>query len=963
MAITLLKLHCDDQGCPLSHRKDFVPAELIRNDVTKENLHVLFVGEGPAEWETRKHRPFFGVSGTSLRKAIRYAMPKGVDFNYGFSNMVRCWPLDENDKTRPPSQEEMRHCRHFLMRDIEKADPDVIVALGRHSGLEFIEGFRTVQESQGFYEKRHIAGRDRIVMSTWHPAFVGRQKKVLPVWIDDIKMSFRLAQGWWPNKEWGQRGKSTLLKTVPEILEYCDHLQFELDPKAMVATDVETANLHKVYGNKLAMIQFAEDIHEAYCIPLDHPQTPLAPDEVAVAKERLVKLFTDPVSFRYWLTHGGKFEQTLIGHHILKRGEAGNRPFRNAPMIDTMAFAYVLNENKAGLGSKRIAVTYGLKSNAQFYLRFRHYEEAALEKRAGGNLLDLPLDSLVPFGQTGYEPNLTDYGGMDAYVTKRLFEALREEAVIQRYYKKAMALLEHLFSPVFRTLSIIERNGFWANLQHVQMLKDPKRSPIIRRLDEIEEEIKSLPTCKKANEIIDKKKGRGNKPLFYKPWRVDLAKTDHVRTWLVDILGLEPLSRGKTGVASVGKEFLHHHSGYPEVDLVSEHRGLAKLKSAYANQIIGFIDPKRGHEDCQDGRVRCDIHFTSTVTGRASASNPNMQQQVRSDSDAKAAIKNIFQAEQPGLQDSFTVDFKKGPPALHKINKEPKNALVQLDFKTNEVRWWGIISQCPALAEAFNNGKKALDAFRADPTNDNLRKIAEVASDIHKQTASTMYQVAIEDVVKDQRQASKNIVFGWMFGRGVRAIAAQLKNPDVEAVAKLIEKFGNQFPTGRDHLDDSVAVGRRQGFIDSLIGRRRRLPGFAFLSHDMEEDDRIIVAECDRMAKNSPIQGIASDAAFIGTSLFCDYIVEHQRWSWLAQNVVHDSCVYQVPIAELEESVHVAEDIFTNKTMQYMTEHWGVEFPCPIEVDFEIGLTWGKLHKWDFTPHGMHQIVENLKAA
>ena len=140
MAVSLLQLFCEDQGCPLYHRRDFVPAELIRNDSTRENLHVLFVGEGPAEWETKKGRPFFGVSGTTLRKAIRYAIPKGVDFNYGFSNMVRCWPLDENDKTRAPTAKEISHCRHFLERDIAHTDPDVIVTLGRHSGAEFVDG-------------------------------------------------------------------------------------------------------------------------------------------------------------------------------------------------------------------------------------------------------------------------------------------------------------------------------------------------------------------------------------------------------------------------------------------------------------------------------------------------------------------------------------------------------------------------------------------------------------------------------------------------------------------------------------------------------------------------------------------------------------------------------------------------------------------------------------------------------
>jgi len=970
-----IRLQCENTNCSLHQRGDFIPCELKIRSEHLERLDVLFVGEAPGTTEVHINwkRPFVGISGTLLRRALKQAAGDRL-YNVGYSNTVRCLPLDNAGEIRKPTPQEIGNCQTFLERDIQLTDPKVIVLLGGSaiSGL-LPSKSKKVTTERGQYHFMEIAGKQRVVLSTWHPAFVGRQKNVLPIWYDDLKLAFRLADGWLPDPAFAKIGESVLLKNVRDVLEYCDHLQNGLTIDDMVSVDVETKNLNKVYGNKLGMIQFATDIDKAYCIPIDHPQTPFDPVELDQVKMRLRKLFTDPVSFRYWIAHNGKFEQIIIGQHILGPTRSGiPRTFKNVPMIDTMAFAYVLNENKVNAGDDG----YGLKDLAKGLLRFFYYDDKTLEARSKGGLLDLPLESTIPYGKPGWAPNLTDYGGMDAYVTQRLFRALKADAFEQKYYKKATAILEHLFGPTYRLLSKIERNGFWANLSHLNTLKDPVKSPIFKRLEEIDKhEIKKFETAKKANKVLALRKSHGNLPMFGESWVLELSKPDHVREWLIEQCGLEALEKTDSGLPSIGKKFFQEYKDtVPEVALVEERRGLAKLATSYVNQLIEYIDPKfrddpdpetRWHnEDCQDGRVRPDFWFTSTVTGRGSASKPNMQQQVRPDSPVKAAIKSIFQAEQPGVQDSFKIDFKKGPPSLIRPDAAPENCLVQLDFKTNEVRWWCIVSGCPDLARAFNNGKALLDQYRKDPTNKELGKRAELAGDVHKQTASKMYGVDIDKVTKAQRTDTKSIVFGWMFGRGTYAIAAQIhKNKkDTEA---LVKTFGEGFPAGRDWLWDQPNVARRQWFVESPIGRRRRLPGYLVQGdkdfEDLEDEDRKLVGECNRMAMNSVIQGIASDAAFIGASLFADYIEDHDK-PWIVQNVVHDACVYQVPITELEESLAVAEDTFTTKTMSYMTEHWGVDFPCPIEVDFDIGLAWGHLQKWDMTTPSLEKIKASLFA-
>lgn len=1376
-----LPIDCSDTACPLYGRRDCVPAELACHH-EDEVCDLLFIGEAPGKTEVDKRRPFVGESGRLLRKAIKEASPGPV--NVAYSNVARCLPLNEAGDIRKPVAAEVKACQHFLMADIERLDPDVICLLGASAIELFLPDRPTVHAERGRWRRVNIAGRDRIVMTTWHPAYVLRQFSALPMWFTDLQLCLRMGAGWRPRPEWGAVGQSRCLKTVEEVADLVETM-LSLDRSHYVALDVETRNLNKRYGNRLGMLQFSWDGTSAHCVPLDHPQTPFDDAGLRAVRKLMRRLFTRKPQFRGWLTHFGKFEQTQIGQHVLDRGDGVARTFSNAPMLDTGAFAYLLNENATAAKG----AAYTLKFLARQYLGFFHYDDTTLVARAGGQLLDLPLDCAVPIGQEGWEPNLTDYGGMDAYVTWRLFWALQEEAAVQRYRGKALTLLKHLFGPTFTLLSQIERNGFWGNLAHLKMLQDPERSPIVSRLLEIDEQVlPAIPSAQRANDKLVLTKSHGSPPLFDTPWILDLNKDAHVRAWLVDELELEPLEKGKTGVASVAKAFFQHYSDVDEVKLVEERRGLAKLQSAYIKQLIEYIDPRYATEDCQDGRVRCDLFFTTTVSGRGSASNPNMQQQVRGDSPAKAAIKNIWQAEQPGVQRSFRVDFTKGPPDLsaRALERVPTNCLVQLDFVTAEVKWWALLSKCPALAKALLRGYKMRQEYRANP-RPALKEKASIEGDLHKNTAALMFGVPVSQVDKAMRTGAKclvgstycftsdgikrldelpgsvperihagdgvghvtaaaqtkvidettvvttehglhvegtgdhrvqvlrrdlsfawkrldaltsddylivptqndvwaerapalpfryedywhgrdgrekhfgslirtktpsrmteplarllgylvaegyiredvasfsnrnlevledfeqcyvaafggdrglravktddrtgvagyaigkyvttflievvglreercggqevpwsimqsprpyvieflrgffegdgsasvrdnqeivrtasasgelirqlqllllnlgivsrrsselrtlpvkrhrhlyhtlavrgqhatrfaemvgfisgdkqgrravandrqrghygeavpyakeavnrngwvgewtrakqltyrylqrndvvgrlrvrgddeladrlaflmdhrfvfsqvrsverhfkyqtpvydvtvetshrfvangvtahnSIVFGALYGRGVKALAAQIKKDEDEAQA-LLDKFSGAFPVGWDWLQRCPIIAGEKWYIESPIGRRRRLPSYLLWSHNMNWDERRVVSECDRMAKNSPIQGISSDASFLGAALFAQYIEQHGL-SWRVQNVVHDSCVYQVPIAELRESIAVAERCFTTDTMQVLTDVWGMRFTCPIEIDFEFGLAWGGLTKWDFT--------------
>ena len=97
-----------------------------------------------------------------------------------------------------------------------------------------------------------------------------------------------------------------------------------------------------------------------------------------------------------------------------------------------------------------------------------------------------------------------------------------------------------------------------------------------------------------------------------------------------------------------------------------------------------------------------------------------------------------------------------------------------------------------------------------------------------------------------------------------------------------------------------------------------------------------------------------------GAALFSQHI-RNENKDWKVCNAVHDSCVYQVPFNDLEESLSAAEYWFTDGVMQYMTDVFDINFNLPLEVDFEIGLSWGSLQKWDFTKQELEIIKQNLR--
>jgi DNA polymerase I-like protein with 3'-5' exonuclease and polymerase domains len=307
---------------------------------------------------------------------------------------------------------------------------------------------------------------------------------------------------------------------------------------------------------------------------------------------------------------------------------------------------------------------------------------------------------------------------------------------------------------------------------------------------------------------------------------------------------------------------------------------------------------------------------------------PNVQQIPRSDTYAKKAIKCMY-----------AVEPHKG------------RCLFQADFCANEIRFWGLVSEDPHLCKAFNDSFKKGQEFRDNPTDEKLAEEAHLLGDIHKQTASMMFDVPVNKVDKGMRQNSKSLSLGIMYQRGTHSVANMLGISFEEAQAK-VDKFNHKFPVGCQWAEEQKKFVKKHGYVESPIGRRRNLQqeiaiGKSYIEKSKQypfgsakateffRKGNAKIASAERFSVNAPIQGIANDVAMISSAMLNEYIIKHDL-DWYIVNTVHDSVVLDIPITDIEKVAKVTRKLFTIKNKEYMEKHFQWKMNTHVDIDMEI---------------------------
>ena len=299
--------------------------------------------------------------------------------------------------------------------------------------------------------------------------------------------------------------------------------------------------------------------------------------------------------------------------------------------------------------------------------------------------------------------------------------------------------------------------------------------------------------------------------------------------------------RTATGQVSVAADVLESMRGQHEVvDLVLEHRQLAKLKGTYVDALPTMVNPRTG-------RVHTSYNQTGAVSGRLSSQDPNLQN-IPIRTDLGREVRRAFVVPQ-GWR------------------------MIAADYSQVELRIAAHLADDPGLKAAFAAGQ-----------------------DIHRATAATVLGVRPEAVTPDQRSFAKRVNFGLLYGMGVRSLASQAGIPTAEA-QEFVDAYFAGFPNIRDYIERTKRQARERGYVETILGRRRYFPVLASATRDTRT--RVMQAAAEREAINHPMQGSAADIIKIAMARVHAALHDGGHRARLLLQV-HDELVLEAPEEEVE---------------------------------------------------------------
>jgi len=303
--------------------------------------------------------------------------------------------------------------------------------------------------------------------------------------------------------------------------------------------------------------------------------------------------------------------------------------------------------------------------------------------------------------------------------------------------------------------------------------------------------------------------------------------------------------------------------------LILDYRHLAKMKSTYVDALPQLIHP-------HTGRIHTSLNQTITETGRLSSSNPNLQN-IPIRSNLGRQIRRAFVAA-------------------------PGHMLVSADYSQIELRLLAHFTEDAVLIEAFRQGQ-----------------------DIHTRTAMEVFGVDAQEVDSDMRRMAKTVNFGIIYGLSAFGLAQRLHISNEEARA-YIEGYFARYPRVKAYLDRIIAQAREQGYVTTLLQRRRYLP-------DIQHRNRTIREAAERTAINMPFQGSAADLMKLAMiRLYKQIQTEHLPCHMLLQ--IHDELLFEIPEEAVDEVIpHLQE------TMEHV---WPLH--VPLTVDVGRGHNWSDAH-------------------
>ncbi|MCD6417733.1 DNA polymerase I [bacterium] len=339
---------------------------------------------------------------------------------------------------------------------------------------------------------------------------------------------------------------------------------------------------------------------------------------------------------------------------------------------------------------------------------------------------------------------------------------------------------------------------------------------------------------------------------------------------LFDVLGIPPVRRTKTGYSTDAQVMQELElQGYEIAEKIVRYREMSKLLSTYIHTLPKLVN-------AETGRIHTTFNQAVAATGRLSSSDPNLQN-IPIRNELGAEIRKCFIPEDGWL-------------------------MMSADYSQIELRLLAHFSEDENLVSAFLRGE-----------------------DIHNFTASLITGLPQDAITPKLRRIAKTVNFGIMYGQSSYGLAQQLKITNEEAAA-FIDNYFKRYPKVRSCLDSIIQFAEENGYVETIMGRRRYLPDVKSESHQMREAAK-------RAAINTPFQGSAADIIKMAM-ISIHRELEEQKFSARMLLQVHDELVFEFPPGEEKSLVELVREKMSNV----------VKLKVPLVVDIGIGRNWGEAH-------------------
>lgn len=335
---------------------------------------------------------------------------------------------------------------------------------------------------------------------------------------------------------------------------------------------------------------------------------------------------------------------------------------------------------------------------------------------------------------------------------------------------------------------------------------------------------------------------------------------------LFEDLGLRVIKKTKTGYGTGAEVLEELYDDHEIIRHILNYRQLAKLKSTYVDALQGLIHPV-------SGRVHTIFKQAQTATGRLSSVEPNLQNIP------------IKMEEGRRIRKAF-------------VPREPDWLIVAADYSQIDLRCLAHISRDEILIDTFKQGV-----------------------DIHQRTASEIFHVPLEEVTADLRRRAKAVNFGIIYGISDFGLARDTGVSRKEA-RQYIDNYLDSYPGVRSYMRDIVEFGRKYGYVETVLKRRRYLP-------DLNASNRMIQANAQRMALNTPVQGSSADIIKLAM-IKVERALNKRGMQARMLLQVHDELVLEAPSAELEAVARLLKEAMEG----------AYHLAVPLEVSVKAGSNW-----------------------